>query len=158
MRTLLGFLLLDLALSAGCRGGAGEGVTPEATLLVHGPRGALTMNAGDPRVDQLLLELDSLFAAARPAAGPLSRREAALCFDRGALEFRFAAAREFRLGDGEVLEPWRVLLPLGVEPAAPGGESGALLLLGYPEYSPDALLSPRGRDGMTAILEGRLSH
>ncbi len=128
---------------------------PADQILIHGHRGARVLSADDPRHAGLLAELDSLVARARPAAGVLSRRDVALAFERGALEFRFASAPSLRLAGGEERSPWRILLPLGVEPEPPGGERGVLLLFGYPEYEAHPLITSRGRDSAVEILEGR---
>lgn len=148
-------LALPLLLASGCDDAPEPRVEAVAEIHVHGHRDTRILAAGDPRHAALLAELDSLATGARPAVAPFGRREVALVFQRGALEFRFTRAPRFRLADGEERSPWRVLLPMGVEPEAPGGESGALLLLGYPEYESLPLISGRGRETMIAILEGR---
>ncbi len=123
-------------------------------IVVRSAMSSHVIPVGDPRHAQLLTELDSLFAVAYPAADELGRRELALSAERGGLEFRFRTARSYAIAVGEDLRPWRVLIPLGVEPAPPVGESGALLLLGYPDYGRRPMISPRGRQALIMILEG----
>ncbi len=145
---------LGLLLLAGCGDGQGDAADSKAPeIVVRNATSSHVIPVGDPRHGQLLAELDSLFTIAYPAPTELGRRELALSAERGALEFRFRAARSYTVAVGEDLRPWRVLIPLGVEPAPSVGESGALLLLGYPDYGPRPLISPRGRQGLIKILE-----
>lgn len=126
---------------------------PGVEILVHGRGERHALADGDARRPALLAELDSLLASARPAAAPLDRRGQGLVAARGALEFRFTAPHVCVDGRGDSLALWRALIPLGVEPAAPGGESGVLVLLGHPDYSPHPHLSARGRTPLLRILE-----
>ncbi len=128
---------------------------PDTEIRVHSEHGVLAIAAADARGAALLAEAGSLMAAARPAAGSLSRREVSLALARGALEFRFAAAQRFATATGDSLAAWRLLLVLGREPLPPAGEEGLLLLVGSPEYDPRPLVSARPRARLLSILEGR---
>jgi hypothetical protein len=144
--------LLSLSATA-CERSAPLPVAAEVRL--YGSHGAMAIAPEDPRGAALLAEARALLAAAQPGAGELTRRDVALALDRGALEFRFAAAQRFATAGGDSLTTWRLLLVLGMEPLPPAGETGLLLLSGSPDYAPRPFVSARSRERLLAILEGR---
>ncbi|MBN2171135.1 MAG: hypothetical protein JW819_07450 [Candidatus Krumholzibacteriota bacterium] len=150
---------LAALLAAACGGAPAErgGAPPPSVrppeILLHGRHGITDLPAGDARAGRLLAEVDSLFRSARPLAEAPGPADVAQARRRGALELRFAAARDFVTGDGDTLRLWRVLVPLGVEMLPDPSEAGALLLPGYPDYDAPPLLSRRPRRHLTGILE-----
>jgi hypothetical protein len=149
-----GIWLLALApLLAGCRRDAPPVERPAVEVRLRGEGEQHRLEPGDARVAALTGELRSLLDASVPAAGELGRRDLGLVLARGALEFRFTGLQRQVTSEGDTLEYWRALVPLGVEPRPPGGGGGVMVLLGSPDYDPAPRLSARPRDGLLVILE-----
>ncbi|MCB1163216.1 MAG: hypothetical protein R3C71_00010 [Candidatus Krumholzibacteriia bacterium] len=126
---------------------------PPVELRIHGQGEQHLLAPTDGRVPALAEELRALLDASVPAAGELGRRGLGQALSLGALEFRFTALQRLVSSEGDTLEYWRALVPLGVEPPPPGGGVGVLVLLGSPDYAPVPRLSARPRASLLAILE-----
>ncbi|MCP4548902.1 MAG: hypothetical protein GY835_20810 [bacterium] len=122
-------------------------------MYITGSRGGekIPIPAADPRIPQLLAEVEKIVAAAQRQDRQVSRTKFRRACARGALEIRFSRAYPFAGADGDSLRVWRLMIPFGVE--MDPRQKRVCLFTGHPGWDTTPWFSTRGREHLLTILE-----